>query len=234
MSMAMSRMARLSIMLIATFAVLVCARSASAATVPLPLPGLCLEAGDLKVGDCPGEVGDAPGPDDARPGDRSLTRRGCKNALLVPDDDNLRHIRRATVCLVNKERTKRDRAKVKAHSTLGKAARRYADEMVEEEFFDHISPEGSTLSSRVKRTSYLRSSRIRRWYLGENLAWGTGERATPLEIVDSWMDSKGHRANILRKRFRELGVGVTAYGVLSRGLISGHWRADRALGHDAA
>lgn len=191
---------------LAVAALLAGAAPAPAATVPLPLPGLCLQAGDVAIGDCPTEGPDAG--DVQEPGDPDLTRRGCRNALLRPTEDNLRHIRRATVCLVNKERKKRDRKKVKAHRTLRKAAVRYADEMVEEGFFDHVSPEGSTLTSRVERTSYLRSSRIRRWYLGENLAWGTGSRATPLEIVESWMDSTSHRRNILTKRFRELGVGV--------------------------
>ena len=44
--------------------------------------------------------------------------------------------------------------------------------------------------------------------LGENLEWGTGALATPRGALESWMKSPGHRANILRRSFRELGVGV--------------------------
>ena len=53
---------------------------------------------------------------------------------------------------------------------------------------------------------YLR--RVRSWRAGENIAWGRGERATPREIVRAWMESPPHRANVLGRSFRELGVGV--------------------------
>jgi uncharacterized protein YkwD len=44
--------------------------------------------------------------------------------------------------------------------------------------------------------------------MGENLAWGTAELATPAAIVEAWLRSPGHRDNVLRPRFREIGVGV--------------------------
>ena len=44
--------------------------------------------------------------------------------------------------------------------------------------------------------------------IGENLAWGSGERSTPRSIVRAWMNSAGHRHNILNGRFREIGIGV--------------------------
>ena len=46
--------------------------------------------------------------------------------------------------------------------------------------------------------------------LGENLAWGTGALATPRSIMQAWMNSAGHRQNILNREFREFGVGVAA------------------------
>ena len=46
------------------------------------------------------------------------------------------------------------------------------------------------------------------WALGENLAWGTGRLATPREIMRAWMDSPGHRANIVKRSYREIGIGV--------------------------
>ena len=46
------------------------------------------------------------------------------------------------------------------------------------------------------------------WTLGENLAWGSYQLATPKSIVRSWMHSPGHRANILNADFHEIGVGV--------------------------
>jgi hypothetical protein len=46
--------------------------------------------------------------------------------------------------------------------------------------------------------------------LGENLAWGTGGLATPGAIMQAWMNSPGHRENILNPDFREVGIGVVA------------------------
>jgi len=74
--------------------------------------------------------------------------------------------------------------------------------MVARGFFDHVSPDGGTLSDRVHRTGY--SGRT----LGEDIGWGTYDLGTPSAIVAAWMKSPPHRAIILRGRFREIGVGV--------------------------
>jgi uncharacterized protein YkwD len=79
--------------------------------------------------------------------------------------------------------------------------------MVRDNFFDHVAPGGSTMLGRVRASSYLRGTRS--WALGENLAWGTGELATPARTVDAWMRSEGHRRNILDRSFREIGIGVS-------------------------
>ena len=54
------------------------------------------------------------------------------------------------------------------------------------------------------------------WSLGENIAWGGAALAEPAAIVRMWMHSPPHRANILSRRFREIGIGV-AVGVPLRG-----------------
>jgi uncharacterized protein YkwD len=64
------------------------------------------------------------------------------------------------------------------------------------------------MSSRIRRADYLEGAG--RWRIGENLAWGSGERATPRSIVQSWMASPPHRANILSHGFREIGIGIAA------------------------
>jgi uncharacterized protein YkwD len=90
---------------------------------------------------------------------------------------------------------------------LDGAAQRYAGAMVAGAFFGHVSPSGSTLEQRIREgTRYL--ARSLRYVIGENLAWGQGERGTPREIVNAWMHSPGHRANILRAAFREIGIGI--------------------------
>jgi uncharacterized protein YkwD len=55
---------------------------------------------------------------------------------------------------------------------------------------------------------------------GENLAWGTAELATPAAIVGAWMRSPGHRSNILRRTFRDIGLGVVQ-GAPERGDVGG-------------
>ena len=48
---------------------------------------------------------------------------------------------------------------------------------------------------------------LTRWAYGENIAWGADWRGSPAAIVEAWMDSPPHRANILNRSFREVGVG---------------------------
>ncbi len=138
----------------------------------------------------------------------------CANANLVPTSKNLKKVSRATVCLVNVERKRRGRKALRAHKQLERAARMFSTEMVSDSFFGHVSPRGTTLKSRVRRnTSYLRG--VRTWALGENLGWGSGKLATPRRTVRNWMKSRGHRANMLNRRYRHIGVGVAAGAPLS-------------------
>jgi uncharacterized protein YkwD len=134
----------------------------------------------------------------------------CADGAIIPDATNTAAVKRATLCLLNRQRTTRGLAKLSSNAELAKAAQSFSVSMVSRQFFDHVSPSGSTLSTRVRRgTRYLRGP-IRSWSLGENLAWGSGELATPQEIVDAWMNSAGHRRNVLDRRFRHIGIGVAA------------------------
>jgi uncharacterized protein YkwD len=130
----------------------------------------------------------------------------CANADLEPNAANLVTIRRATLCLLNAERRRRGRGRLRSNARLRTAAQRYAEDMVRRSFFDHVSPGGSTLVDRLRATAYVRSARS--WSVGENLAVATGSLATPAAIMRGWMRSPGHRANILRRKFREVGIGV--------------------------
>ena len=115
-------------------------------------------------------------------------------------------LREATLCLLNIERQTHGKPALRNNGTLAKVATRYSRQMVNDRFFNHVSPGGSTLTKRVRKTNYLKGARS--WALGENLAWGTGKLATPRETVDGWMNSPGHRANILNGKFRDIGIGI--------------------------
>ena len=90
-------------------------------------------------------------------------------------------------------------------------ATRYARSMVRHGFFSHTSPGGATLLDRVRAVGYGG----RRVAAGEALAWAQGRLATPRAIVRAWMASPPHRAVLLGRGYRDVGVGValgTPYG----------------------
>lgn len=131
----------------------------------------------------------------------------CANADLVPTAANVAQVRTATLCLINGERTSRGLRKLRHDGQLRKVADRYSSQMVTHGFFAHVGHDGSTLKSRIAGTTkYL--TRAASWSLGENLYWGAGERATPQESVQGWMNSPGHRRNMLDRRFRDIGIGI--------------------------
>jgi len=132
---------------------------------------------------------------------------GCPGATLLPSAGNLAKVNGATLCLVNRERTKRGLPRLRRQAALDRAAMGFAKRLVADAFFDHTAPDGTSLLDRVKITSYLKGG-VQGWSVGENIAYGSGALATAKAIVGSWMDSSGHRANILRAGFREIGLGV--------------------------
>jgi len=142
----------------------------------------------------------------ATPAAKAKASQGCANTDLKPTRANLDLVRDAVLCLHNRERASRGLPRLKENPKLRRAAARHSDNMVSASFFDHTSPSGSTMVDRIRRTGY--TSRARSWALGENIAWGSGRLATPAQIHRSWMNSSGHRANILQRSFREIGIGI--------------------------
>ncbi len=131
----------------------------------------------------------------------------CANADLVPTASNGAQVRAATLCLINRQRTSRGRRALRQNRHLRKVAERYSREMVRRSFFAHVGHDGSTVLSRIKNsTSYLTSAAA--WSVGENLYWGSGARATPAQSVEAWINSPGHRRNMLNRRFRDIGIGI--------------------------
>jgi hypothetical protein len=112
----------------------------------------------------------------------------------------------ATLCLLNGERADQGLAPLAPNDKLATAAAAHAQDLVAGSYFSHTGRDGSDVLDRIKRTGYIRDDRA--WRVGENLAWGTGALATPAAIVRAWMNSPGHRENLLNARYREIGVGV--------------------------
>ena len=78
------------------------------------------------------------------------------------------------------------------------AAQDHSNDMAQDDFFSHTGADGSTVGSRVTDTGYQYST------VGENIAAG---QTTAAEVVEGWMNSPGHRANILNGNFTEIGIG---------------------------
>jgi uncharacterized protein YkwD len=130
----------------------------------------------------------------------------CPDADLEPTADNLGRIRKAILCLHNEIRAQRHLPTLRSNKRLRKAAVGHSRDMVANNYFEHTTPSGVTMVDRILHARYVRDDQG--WSLGENLAWGTGSYATPRGALDAWMSSDGHRDNILRRAYREVGIGV--------------------------
>jgi uncharacterized protein YkwD len=132
----------------------------------------------------------------------------CSGAGAALGPGNVRQIERATLCLMNAERSAHGLARLHANRQLRLAAVRHSREMVRDRYFEHTSASGESFDDRIRQTGYLRG--VRSWSVGENIAWGVGPDATPRAIVRVWMNSPPHRQAILSSGFRGVGVGVAA------------------------
>ena len=101
--------------------------------------------------------------------------------------------------LVNVERTKRGISALTLDSNLSSVATKKSQDMVNKNYFDHTSPTYGSPFDMMKQfgISYRTA--------GENIAKG---QKTPQEVVTAWMNSEGHRKNILNPNFTNLGVGI--------------------------
>ena len=138
------------------------------------------------------------------------SRHACANTSLTPTAHDIKLIRTATLCLINRERTAHGERPLRANGRLHRAAQAHTNSMAAEDYFEHVSPRGATPLARLRAVGYISSSHVG-YEVGENIAWGTLSLATPRAIVSAWMSSPGHRANILDPRFRETGVGVSSH-----------------------
>jgi len=111
------------------------------------------------------------------------------------------------VALINHIRADHGLARLSVKGCLVRAARAHSAEMGARQYFSHDSYSGEPFSSRLIRYGYTRDG-CTYWRVGETLAYGAGLYSTPELVVDNWMHSDGHRAVILTKSFRNIGIGV--------------------------
>lgn len=126
-------------------------------------------------------------------GDVGGTSPGASSDVCVDDEFQC-----AVYELVNSERTSAGESAFRYNPDLATAAHEHARDMSEQDYFSHASLDGRSFSDRVAETPYGGFA------TGENIALG---QRSPDAVMNSWMNSEGHRNNILSSRSNEMGVG---------------------------
>ena len=136
--------------------------------------------------------------------DQELTAQtGCARSNYEPINTAFEQ---EVVVLVNQERADNGLAPLKLNTDLSYAARFHARDLLVDDYFEHDSydRQNGNLVKVCDWNTRIENYYSNRYWLGENIAAG---QRTPEEAMQSWMNSEGHRANILRPEFREMGVG---------------------------
>jgi uncharacterized protein YkwD len=135
---------------------------------------------------------------------------GCDHATDPVRKLTSGQLRKATVCLLNQERSRHARPRLTPSVRLDEAAQSHTEKMVETNCLTHVCPDEPKLEARIRKSGYLKGAR--KWQFAEN----TGCGSTAEAMVGNWMASTFHRINVLGKKFRDLGVGLSDERVRSR------------------
>src|SRR4051812_9690140 len=103
-----------------------------------------------------------------------------------------------SITLVNEARAQAGLPPLSENDILGRVAVAYSQRMANENFYGHADPQGKLVNDRIAATSYLAQMSA------ENIARGQPD---PAKVVDDWLHSPGHRANIMNPALREIGAG---------------------------
>lgn len=119
--------------------------------------------------------------------------------LVVPAINDIKAIENEVVRLVNVERINRGLQPLTQNWQLSRVARYKSQDMINKNYFDHISPTyGSPFTM-------MENFGIKFTAAGENIAMGQN---SPSAVMNSWMNSPGHRSNILSPAYNQIGVGL--------------------------
>ena len=124
--------------------------------------------------------------------------------LRIPQiDSTVSSFEREVVRLVNEERAKNGLKPLQENWELSRIARYKSQDMVDNRYFSHTSPTYGTPFQMIRAFGLTYRT------AGENIAYG---QRTPQAVVNAWMNSSGHRANILNPSYTQIGVGYVANG----------------------
>jgi uncharacterized protein YkwD len=116
----------------------------------------------------------------------------------TPEADPVTAMEDEVTGLANTERAAAGCDTLRVDERLRTAARAHSQDMAEYDYFDHTGRDGSSPSDRAARAGYPGG-------VGENIAVGY---RTPQDVMQGWMDSDGHRANLLNCDYTAIGVGL--------------------------
>ena len=145
-------------------------------------------------------------PEAQKPAENNNTQNETqKPAEQKPAEEakSLSEFEQRVVELTNAERTKQGLSALQIDTELSKVARIKSEDMQKNNYFDHNSPTYGSPFDMMKKFGISYTS------AGENIAQG---QRTPEEVVQAWMNSAGHRANILNSGFTHIGVGYVESG----------------------
>ncbi|MGX7627793.1 CAP domain-containing protein [Bacillus thuringiensis] len=146
-------------------------------------------------------------PEAQKPAENNNTQKPAeqKPAEQKPAEEakSLSEFEQRVVELTNAERAKQGLPALKIDTELSKVARIKSEDMQKNNYFDHNSPTYGSPFDMMKKFGISYTS------AGENIAQG---QRTPEEVVQAWMNSTGHRANILNNGFTHIGVGYVESG----------------------
>ena len=131
------------------------------------------------------------------------TQKPAENKPAEESKGSLSEFEQRVVELTNAERAKQGLPALKVDAELSKVARIKSEDMQKNNYFDHNSPTYGSPFDMMKKFGISYKS------AGENIAQG---QRTPEEVVQAWMNSEGHRANILNSGYTHIGVGYVESG----------------------
>jgi uncharacterized protein YkwD len=166
--------------------------------VPASLRRSCLLAAALLAACAPGAAA-------AARRDVARASQACANSSLMPSAHDTAAIGGAIVCLINAIRTQYGLVPLRPIRSLNASAIGHSRDMMANDYFGHNSLTGRTPAQRMMHNGAPCSDGCE---LGENIAWVSGVYSTPEAIVQAWMNSPGHRSNILDPVFHYEGLGV--------------------------
>ena len=145
------------------------------------------------------------GNDNSNNGNENNNGNNNDNTVEKPEDNNnssngeFASFQKEVLRLVNVERSKMGLKELTLNTELSRVATLKSQDMIDKNYFSHTSPTyGSPFDMMKKFNISYRTA-------GENIAMG---QKTPAQVVEAWMNSEGHRANILNANYTDLGVGV--------------------------